>query len=322
MGRATQGERGPVRFRVVDSEAGTMLGSLVARRLGDLTAAAGRDLVKAGAVYMGHLRVRVPTVRVVAGERITVYPDALRHRALPSAAVKFVHRDPTFVVLDKPPGVPVAQTKQSARGTLSEALRRVLGQEGMQRPYVGVVHRLDRGASGLVLLTIRDVANRSLHRQFTEHGIDRRYRVLVHGDPPAAATCEAPLLEQRDGKVCIASDGQARAKSARTEFRRLDSAAPAGQALLEATLQTGRTHQIRVHAAHLGYPVVGDAKYGASDAGAPMQGTTPELALHAWRLRFEHPLTGEPLDIRSQPPQWAAISEPATPSHDGNTRTP
>ena len=292
-----QGRGGPVRFRVVESEEGTMLGHLIARRLGELSVAEGRALVKAGAVYMGHLRVRVPTVRVVAGERITVYPEALEHKSLASAAVRFVHRDATFVVLDKPAGVPVAQTKQSSRGTLSEALRRVLSQEGMARPYVGLVHRLDMAASGLVLFTIRDVANKSVYRQFVDHSMQRQYLVLVQGAIDEPVSCDAPLVEGSDGRVRIGEPGEPRARPAQTTFvpvRRVGS-----DTLVEASLTTGRTHQIRVHAAHLGHPVVGDIKYGAA------QGETT-LHLHAHRLAFAHPLTGEPVVVTSTPPEWAA----------------
>ena len=281
-----------------------MLYLLVARRLGDLSSQEGRDLVKAGAVYMGHLRVRVPTVRVVPGERITVYPNALQHQPLPSASVKFVHRDPAFVVLDKPCGVPVVQTKQSARGTLSEALRRVLMQEGLKRPYVGVVHRLDRGASGLVLFTVRDIANKSLHRQFVDHSIQRDYRTMVQGKPPATLRCDAPLADLRDGKVRVAPSSP-RARPAETTLRRLVASndAPANQTLLQASLHTGRMHQIRVHLAHLGYPVVGDTKYGEKDQ--PPTDPPGTLMLHAFRLEFDHPISGDRLEVVSTPPTWA-----------------
>ena len=289
--------RGPVRFRVVESEEGTMLGNLVARRLGDMSVSDGRALVKAGAVYMGHLRVRVPTVRVVAGERITVYPEALEHRSLPSAAVRFVHRDPSFVVLDKPAGVPVAQTKQSSRGTLSEALRRVLSQEGMTRPYVGLVHRLDLAASGLVLFTIRDVANKSIHRQFVDHTIEREYRVLLQGRLDEPLLCDAPLLDANEGRVRVAQPGQPGSRPAETSFTPLRRVG--ADTLCAARLTTGRTHQIRVHAAHAGHPVVGDGTYGSAEGNAT-------LHLHAHRLSFDHPLSGEPVVVTSTLPDWAA----------------
>jgi len=254
-------------------------------------------------VYMGHLRVRVPTVRVVTGERITVYPEALADEELTGDAVVIVHRDPHFVVLDKPIGVPVAATRESARGTLSEALRRALEREGMVRPYVGIVHRLDRGASGLVLFTLRSVANQSLHKQFVEHAIQRSYRVLVHGDAPAELSCELPLLEQHSGTSKVAPDNP-RAKPAHTRFRRLVAAHPRpGTSLLAAELETGRHHQIRVHAAALGHAVVGDRRYG------PAADMEARLHLHAWRLAFTHPIDGTPVTVVAELPEWARAQD-------------
>jgi RluA family pseudouridine synthase len=287
----------PIRFRVVPNEDGMMLAQLVARRLPDIDAEQSKALVRAGAVYMGHLRVRVPTVRVATGERITVHRQASAHEELDPTTLVIVHRDETFIVLDKPEGVPVAATRESARGTLAEALRRRLASDGVVRPYVGVVHRLDRGASGLVLFTVRSVANKSLHKQFVEHRIERTYRVLVDGDAPNEVVCEVPLvvLPGAEG-MRAAKPGDMRAKSARTRFRKL--ASREGTSLLEATLDTGRTHQIRIHAAEIGHPIVGDRRYGHGQDGE-------RLHLHAWRLRFDHPVDGRRIEVDSDLPDWA-----------------
>ena len=288
----------PVRFRVVPHEEGVMLGQLIARRLPGMTVEQGKELVRAGAVYMGHLRMRVPTVRVVAGERITVYPQALADQELPADIIQIVWRDRDFVVLDKPAGVPVSATRESARGTLSEGLRRTLAAEGVERPYVGLVHRLDRGASGLVLFTVRSMANVSVHKQFTEHSIDRIYRVRVHGETPDEFECEAPVLELHSGTSKIAPESP-HARAAATRFRRLQpSVAIEGTSLVEATLETGRHHQIRVHAAHLGHPVLGDLRYGRDDGAG-------RLHLHAAVLRMAHPQDGRPIEVVAALPDWA-----------------
>lgn len=281
-----------------------MLAQLVARRLPSTTVDAAKDLVKAGAVYMGHLRMRVPTVRVAAGERISVYPEAPTEPAEPAQVVSVVWRDADFVVLDKPAGVPVAATRESARGTLSEALRKMLEGEGVVRPYVGLVHRLDRGASGLVLFTVRSVANASVHKQFAEHAIDRRYHVRVHGEVAEAFACEEPILELHSGTSKIAP-GNAHARSAVTRFRRLEPAvAMDGTSLVEAVLETGRHHQIRVHVAHLGHPVVGDRRYGKDDGAS-------RLHLHAAALHMTHPADGRALEIVAPLPEWArAVGDP------------
>lgn len=301
----------PIRFRVVDSEEGSMLHHLVARRLPGVSKTDAKALVKSGAVYLGHLRVRLPSLRVSSGERVTVYPEALAKEPLPLEQVRIVHRDPSFVVLDKPAGVPVAQTRDSARGTLAEALRRQLEHDGVLRPYVGVVHRLDQGASGLVLMTVRSVANKSVHRQFAEHSIERRYRVRVVGDPPAVLRCDAPLVELQHGRVRVARDGEPRARSATTRMQRVEPvlAEVEGRAaaLLDVTLETGRTHQIRVHAQTLGFPVLGDRKYGAS--AEDVDDGPSRLFLHADRLRLQHPETGETIELRAPLPDWARARE-------------
>lgn len=309
----------PVRFRVVPQEEGLMLGRLVARRLPDFSAADGNALVKAGGVYMGHLRVRVPATRVATGERITAYPETLGDAELDPDSLRFVHREEAFVVIDKVAGVPVSATRSSARGTLAEALRRTLRQEGMERPYVGVVHRLDRGASGLLLITTRSVANKSLHRQFAEHSIARTYRVLVRGEAPAAFECTAALVEQPDSEgMKVAKEGQPRAKSAHTKFRRVTPKHDrTGCSLLEVELLTGRTHQIRLHAAELGFAVVGDRRYGSAQerpSESPSDSATWErLHLHAWRLAFEHPESSAAMVLHSPLPEWAlAEHDPET----------
>jgi RluA family pseudouridine synthase len=252
-------------------------------------------LIKAGGVYVNKLRVRLPTVRVSAGERVTVYPVAETIEPLDPESLVVAHRDPHFLVIDKAPGIPVAPTKQAAVGTISEALIHWLEARGVTRPYVGIVHRLDRGASGLVVFTTRSVANKSFHQQFVDHTIHREYRLEVHGQPPASMRCDAPLRMTRAQTVQVVDPGTQGAVSASTSFRRLE--ARAETALLEAALETGRTHQIRAHVAHLGHPVVGDARYG-SEGG-------DELRLHAHRLRFDHPLTGTPIEIESTLPGWA-----------------
>lgn len=298
----------PIRFRVIPQESGMPVATLVTRRVPGLKKKQGIALVKAGAVYMGHLRVRVPSTRVAEGERITIYPDTLKVEELDPAEVSFVHRDPAFAVVDKAAGVPVAATKATARGTLSEAVRRVLRDEGVERPYVGVLHRLDQGASGLIVLTTRGVANKSLHKDFASHAIERTYRVRVMGEAADAFECNAPLVD-RPGtdSMKVARSGEPRAKQARTRFRRLEPTLPIeGTSLLEVTLETGRSHQIRLHASESGHPVYGDRRYGPDETEAP------RLHLHAWRLQFDHPLKGERLDLSSPLPAWAASTEDDT----------
>jgi RluA family pseudouridine synthase len=305
----------PKRFRVIPTEQGMSLRNLLVRRMRELDREAASKLIRAGGVYVNKLRVRLPQVLVAPGERVTVYIEALAAEPLDPARLKFVHREADFVILDKPAGVPVSPIRETAVGCLSEALIHALAAEGVSRPYVGVVHRLDRGASGLVLFTVRSVANKSVHKLFVEHSVRRGYRLRVRpkpgaGAPSAEIRCDAPLVKLREGGVAIADPGTSGAMSAVTYFRHVAEVPPlrgSGPAehLLDAELETGRTHQIRVHAAHLdlGFPIVGDRRYGDP--------TTTEaherLCLHAWTLDFVHPQTGAPLHFEAPLPDWAQL---------------
>lgn len=309
----------PKRFRVIPHEQGTTLRNLVTKRVRELDRDSAVKLIRAGGVYINKLRVRLPQVLVAAGERVTVYLEALEAQPLDPQRLVFIHRGEDFVVLDKPAGVPVSPTRETAVGCLSEALIHQLESEGVTRPYVGVVHRLDRGASGLVLFSIRSVANKSLHKQFVEHTIRRGYRIRVRpesgkgGAPPAELRCDAPLVKLREGGVAIAEPGTTGAQTAVSHFRHLAEVAPlagAGPAehLMDVELETGRTHQIRAHAAHLGFPVVGDRRYSAEMAAGLEAGEEHErLCLHAWTLDFAHPQTGEAMHVEAPLPDWGLV---------------
>jgi RluA family pseudouridine synthase len=315
------------RFRVIPTEQGLTLRNLLVRRVRELDRERAAELIRAGGVYVNRLRVRIPQVLVAPGERVTVYLEALAAEPIALERLVFVYRDPEFVVLDKPAGVPVSPVRETSVGCLSEALIRELEAEGVTRPYVGVVHRLDRGASGLVLFTIRSVANKSLHRQFREHSIRRGYRIRVRTDaawtPPESDEsgefrCDAPLIKLHEGGVRIGDAGDSRAKPAVTRFRHVFAdavtlASGTREHLLDVQLETGRSHQIRAHAAALGCPVVGDHRYGgdlsatATESEPESESTHDRLCLHAWTLVLDHPRTGEALRFESPLPDWAQI---------------
>jgi 23S rRNA pseudouridine1911/1915/1917 synthase len=295
------------------------LRNMLTRRMrGELDRDRAAELIRAGGVYVNRLRVRLPQVLVAPGERVTMYTEALDAEPLAPERLVFVHREESFVVLDKPAGVAVSPIRETAIGCLSEALIHQLESEGISRPYVGVVHRLDRGASGLVVFTIRSMANKSLHKQFREHQMRRGYRLRVRPQPgcvvAAELRCDAPLIKLSEGGVEIGNPGDGRAKTALTHFRRLaevprlDGSAGDPELLMDAELETGRTHQIRAHAAHLGFPIVGDHRYGGGDdprANAEAPAQLDRLCLHAQRLDFAHPVTGEALHFEADLPDWA-----------------
>jgi len=279
------------------------LAQLLVRRLG-VGLEDARNLVRSGGVYLGPSRVRIPSARVTQGQRVSAYVEQTEARE-PLEPLRVLHRDPDFVIIDKVAGMPVAATREQASFSVSEAVRTLLQREGVVRPYVGVVHRLDQGATGLVLVTTRAAINPSLHRLFTEHRIHRTYRVRVRGAAPAEQHCRAPIVELGDGRgVRVAASLQeAGAKPAETLFASLSPrVSMPGTSLLEVRLMTGRTHQIRAHGASLGHPVVGDARYGGTAEA------DTALHLHAWRLEFDHPNSGAAIRVEAPLPAWAEAS--------------
>jgi RluA family pseudouridine synthase len=308
----------PVRFRVIPVEQGLSLRNFLNRRMRDLDRGQCAELIRRGGVYVNRLRIRLPQVVVAPGERITVYREALDAEPLDPAGLVFVHREADFVVLDKPAGVPVAAVRETSVGCLSEALVSRLEHEGVKRPYVGVVHRLDRGASGLVLFTIRSIANKSIHQQFREHRMGRRYRLRTHAidasrEVPSAITIDTPLVRLRGGGVQLGTAGGQDSIPAVTHLHhvaRLELAEGRIEHLWDAELETGRTHQIRAHVASIGFPIVGDHRYGpggrisSGEDDEDEQDPHERLLLHAWMLDLEHPSSGAALHFETPLPAW------------------
>lgn len=245
--------------------------------------------------------------------------------------LNILHEDADLLVLDKPPGLVVHPAAGNYTGTLVNALVHHLGGEdrlsgvgGPGRP--GIVHRLDKDTSGCLVVAKNDETHRALSAQFAGRTTEKRYLALVLGVPkPAAGTIDAPIGRHpvdRKRMAVVAAAG--RGRSARTDWRvermleaggwRLDDRTretaphpklhhPASgiqhpASLLSCRLHTGRTHQIRVHLAHLGHPILGDALYG----GAVASRVAARQMLHAWQLGFRHPRTGENVRYRASPP--------------------
>ncbi|HSL24666.1 MAG TPA: RluA family pseudouridine synthase [Acidimicrobiia bacterium] len=218
--------------------------------------------------------------------------------------VDFVVRyeDEHLLVVDKPAGVVVHPGAGHERGTLAAGLvHRYPELEGVGQPgRWGIVHRLDRGTSGLLVVARTQDCYRRLTRQLAEHGIRRSYLALVHGIPEMpTGTIDAPIGRDpaHPTRKRVLPDG----RPARTHYRVAGSYGAAS--LLEVELETGRTHQIRVHLAAIGHPVVGDRTY--SRRADPVR--LRRMFLHAAALRFTHPMTGAAIDVRSPlPPDLAA----------------
>lgn len=284
----------PVRFRVVGIEDGMMLRQLLGKRL-KLPPNAAAEIVRAGGAYVGPVRICVPTLRVTEGERVTVYPEAGQVAVVQPEALALLHRDENCVIVDKPHGVPAAATKMANRGTLAQALVLRLTQEGVLRPYVGVVHALPPAAAGLVLYTIRSQTTGSFYKEFAAQAMRRSYRVRLRGSFVGdTIACEAPIVHSPVSGCWRLARAKERAPvAARTVFRKL---AELGEETLAAVdLADSPTDAIRLHASALGLPVVGD---GESEA---------VLCLLAETLAFTQPRSGAAIFVRAALPIWAAL---------------
>ena len=230
------------------------------------------------------------------GQRIVIELAARAPSGLVPQVVPFEVRyeDADLIVVDKPAGVVTHPSKGHDEGTLVHGLlaHGIAGGD-IERP--GIVHRLDRDTSGLLVVAKSDHAHRHLQEMMAQRLIERRYVVLVHGEFPPALTVDRPVGRDRRNrtKMSIQTD---RPREARTHFVRLEAFAK--HSLLEARLDTGRTHQIRVHLESARFPVVGDPVYGR---GGDNLGLTRQF-LHARRLSFEHPETGVLIEVESPVP--------------------
>ncbi len=227
--------------------------------------------------------------------RPTPMSQAFVPQAIPLAVV---HEDEHLRVIDKPAGLVVHPAPGHWSGTLLNALLALDGRAA-QLPRAGIVHRLDKDTSGLMVVARTRAAMDALVARIAARELRREYLALAHRPwtGPAAREVDAPI--GRDPRhrlrMAVVDPDRHPAKPAQTRIELLGNAAPG--CLLRCLLRTGRTHQIRVHLAHLGHPLVADALYG----GAPAAGMTRQ-ALHARRLAFEHPISGQPLDFSAPPP--------------------
>ena len=278
------------RFRVIPAEHGMALRTLVGRRLPSTTQQKAVELIKAGGVYVNQLRVRVPSVRVAKGERVTVYPGADEIEPLEPSALHFVHREPGFCVIDKPPGMPAEATKESCRGTITDALVRMLEREGIMRPYVGVFHRLDRRASGLAMFTTRGIEGEDLRTALTQQPALRTFRLLTRGGPDASVTVDQPLVRRPGGGLRLPRGAETGEPSS-TRFELIERRPD--RSLLEVRSESADYEVVLLHARAMGHPVVGDGDDG-------------ELSLCCVALELDHPRTGASLCFSARLPTWAA----------------
>lgn len=304
---------------VTEEENRQRLDFWLAARVGTHSRSRYKALIKQGHVRVGGRTIEEPNYRVNAGEEIDLdEPEPEDATPQPqNIPLNVVYEDEHLIVVNKPAGLVVHPGAGNWTGTLVNALLHHCGDSlsgigGVRRP--GIVHRLDKDTSGLLVVAKSDAAHRGLSEQFADHGrtgaLERAYSALVWGAPSGRkGTVDAPLARSLSNRLKIAV---VRSKESRggkeaithwtlkTRFGAGDTDAVAS--LIECRLETGRTHQIRVHMAHIGHPLVGDADYGAHfktkaqrlpEHARDVAGRFRRQALHAGLLAFEHPVTSE-----------------------------
>src|SRR6476660_9018008 len=308
---------------IAAEDVGLRLDRVLATHIATLSRSHLKTLILAGQVTIAARTIRDPAATVKSGDTITVTvpppePALPKGETIP---LNIVYEDDAIIVIDKPKDLVVHPAAGHASGTLVNALIAHCGDSlsgigGVKRP--GIVHRLDKDTTGLMVVAKTDKAHRALAKQFTEKGqgpLRRGYLAVVWGAPgKPKGTIDAPLGRHPQSRDQQAVRGNGRA--AITHWQVLERFAPPGAktpgaSLLACTLETGRTHQIRVHLAHLGHPILGDATYGtgfrtkASLLAPKARDALSALgrqALHAYLLAIEHPETGKVLEFHSELP--------------------
>jgi len=321
-----QGADSGQRLKVIveGDEGSTRLDRVLAARLAELSRSRLKALILAGQVTIENTPVRDPAYHVARGDTITIdVPEAAAAEPGPEdIALDIVYEDDDIIVIDKPSGLVVHPAAGHETGTLVNALiahcgASLSGIGGVRRP--GIVHRLDKDTTGLLVAAKNDRAHQSLSAQFADHGrtgaMRRGYMAFVWGAPNRQrGTIDAPIDRHPHAREKMAvRDGGREAIThweIQESFQGRDGKPVA--ALLACQLETGRTHQIRVHLAHIGHPLMGDAVYGphfktkASHLGPRSQAALAALdrqALHAYLLALEHPKTGAILEWISDLPE-------------------
>jgi 23S rRNA pseudouridine1911/1915/1917 synthase len=298
-----------IEVRLEPAHAGWRLDRALAAAVPTLSRERLKALIKSGALNSAGSPLRDPAVKVRGDEHfiLSVPEPKPAHNVPQDIPLSIVFEDEHLLVIDKPAGLVVHPAAGNLDGTLVNALLHHCGESlsgigGVARP--GIVHRIDKDTSGLLVIAKTDVAHEGLARQFAAHSIERRYFAIVSGVPTAGeGTIDAPLARSAANRKKIAIVREGRGKRAVTHWKRVEILREA--ALVECRLETGRTHQVRVHMASVGHHLIGDPVYGRS--GKTHRDLLKSLnfhrqALHAAGLGFTHPVTKHRLSFASAMP--------------------
>jgi 23S rRNA pseudouridine1911/1915/1917 synthase len=282
---------------LVADRAGERLDVFVARMLPGLTRSRVQKLIEGGFVAVAGLRAKA-ALRLEAGQavRVDVPPATEGAAQAEPIALDVLYEDSDLLAVNKPPGMTVHPSPGHPRATLVNAIlahcHDLSGVGGVLRP--GIVHRLDRDTSGVILVAKNDAAHHALARQLKARTVEKTYVALVEGTPrPSEGVIDAPIArDPRNRQRMAVVEGGRESVTAYRVVERFP-----GYALLEARPKTGRTHQIRVHLAAIGHPIIGDRLYGKP---SPLVG---RQFLHAKCIAFEHPRTGERMELEAPLPE-------------------
>lgn len=280
------------RLSVMCDADGERLDRYLADEIPSISRGQAKKIIDIGGVHIDGRRVRSCSRAVKSGESVEVYLDNLSLDPFRFADKDILFRDKYLIVFNKPAGIDTQPTHARYKGTLYEALQVLLQDPARlrQKPELGMVQRLDRGTTGVMVFSIHPRSHRGLTKIFMEHQADKRYLALVGGAPAECSGEIRSLLarSRKENKVVSVERG---GKEALTRYRVVDRFEQAS--LVELELLTGRSHQIRAHMAELGCPLLGDSRYGG--VTQLCESVLERPMLHASRLAFDHPVTGEEL---------------------------
>ena len=269
-----------------------------------LSRRAAREVVRAGRIDADGVTRDEPGLEVPEDAVLTFHPNRPTRRSV-RTALRVLHEDADCIVVDKPAGLLTLPTAEREKDTLMSRVSGYLAHRYRRRPYVGIVHRIDKETSGALVFARSREALHALQELFRRHEIEREYVALVEGRPPDSGTLDADLVRDRgDRRRGVAKPGE-EGRRAVTHFRTLERLGRAS--LVSARLETGRTHQIRVHFAAAGHTVLGDEVYGrrreSRVESRQSKLEVPRQMLHARELGFAHPRTGEMIRCEAPLPE-------------------
>lgn len=278
---------------------GMRLDQYIAQALPDFSRTYARKIIDLGGVHLDGRRMRRSSVSVASGASLEIYLDDQPLDVFSLTDEHILYRDTYLLAINKPAGINSQPTPSRFKGTLYDALLRLLESPYAkgQKPSLGMVQRLDRDTSGVMVFSIHTRAHQPLTRIFTSRGVHKVYLAMIEGtlDQPQG---EFRSLLARQRSTNLMKSVQKGGKEALTRYRVIESFGDA--TLVEIEIPTGRSHQIRVHFSEAGHPLLGDTRYGGSGSWRGV--AVPRQMLHAWKLQLEHPVSCESISFEAPYP--------------------